>query len=82
MPKYCFECVCGMKVDLLRKNQPQIVKCPKCESSMSRFISPATARMVEVLDNGLMTRRIERPANAEQLYKERAADSEKDKHKL
>ena len=34
--------------------------------------APTSARLLETLDNGLMARRVERPADAERLYKERA----------
>ncbi len=82
MAKYSYGCICGFRFDCLRSTPPKTVPCPECKLEMTRQGSPATARMVEVLDNGMMTRRVERPANAEQLYKDRARDSEIDKHKL
>lgn len=84
MPKYSFVCGCGNRRDLIRpagrQNGP--FNCDKCGELMTRDPSPATSRMVEILDNGLMTRRVERPANAEKLYKDRAQQMEADKHKL
>lgn len=47
--------------------------CCVCGKPMKRAPKAATSRVTETLDNGLMSRRIERPADAERLYKERAA---------
>ena len=84
MPKYTFGCKCGTTISILRPKAPDSVpyNCGTCNEPFKRVVGPATARMVETLDNGLMTRRVERPANAEQLYKDRAQKSEIDKHKL
>jgi hypothetical protein len=40
---------------------------------MGRDAHPLTAQVVETLDNGWMTKAIERPADAERIFKERAA---------
>jgi len=74
--KYDFICnTCLAPKSILRKMEPALdfsMKCPECEEGvMLRAPSSVTSRMTETLDNGLMTRRIERPANAENLYKER-----------
>lgn len=43
---------------------------------MVRNPKPPTSNVVERLDNGFMARAVERPADAERLYKERARQSE------
>lgn len=85
MPKFTFECKdCDFTKDLLRPTCPPVgvVVCGHCNKPMARLAGAASSRMVEVLDNGLMTKRVERPANAEALYKERARDAEAAKNKL
>ncbi len=82
MPKFSFNCMCGFVFHCLRSVPPESIKCPECNLDMKRMILPASMRMVEVLDNGLMSRKVERPANAEQLYKDRAKQAEQDKNKL
>jgi hypothetical protein len=39
---------------------------------LKRTPKAPTAQVTETLDNGFMARRVERPAEAERLYKERA----------
>lgn len=46
--------------------------CPTCATPMERTPHPPTAQVVERLDNGWMTKAIERPADAERIFKERA----------
>lgn len=59
---------------VIRKNVDQLVDvlCPVCKHPMWRDDVAPTSRIVETLDNGLMTRRVERPAEAERLFKERS----------
>jgi hypothetical protein len=61
---------------VLRKSASELgnILCPKCKHPMVREAEPCSTRLVEILDNGLMARRIERPAEAERLYKERSAE--------
>ncbi len=88
MPKYSYVCDCGFTKEVIRKAPPanEGIFCdsPTCQLKglMHRAPSAASSRMVETLDNGLMARRVERPANAEQLYRDRARNSEIDKNKL
>jgi hypothetical protein len=42
-----------------------------CGAAVKRRPTGPGAQKIEVLDNGLMARAIERPADAERLYKER-----------
>ena len=49
------------------------LECPFCGSEMEREMNGPSARVVEKLDNGVMSRSVERLADAERLYKDRAA---------
>lgn len=44
---------------------------------MSRLAGDATSRITEVLDNGLMSRKVERLADADRLFKEQAETDNK-----
>jgi putative FmdB family regulatory protein len=75
MPAYHFECPsCShRRTKLLSVSKSkEAQKCEKCGGEMVRNISPPTSQTLERLDNGFMNRAIERPVDAERLYKERA----------
>lgn len=76
MAKFNVRCGnCGYTGAILRRSAKDIesATCPKCQTLfLTRVEEPATSKIVETLDNGLMSRRVERPADAERLYKERA----------
>jgi putative FmdB family regulatory protein len=75
VPLYYFTCD-ACKTDVRRILTPAragaAVACPKCKGELRRTPKGATANVIERLDNGLMTKAVERPAEAERLYKERA----------
>ena len=78
MPVFCFNCKkCDIQALLLRNKAPDPPTCEKCHKAMVRITKGATSRITEVLDNGLMTRKVERPAEAERLFKERADADQK-----
>jgi hypothetical protein len=54
-------------------------QCPPecCGQAMKRTPRGATSRVVESLDNGVMTKRLERLADAERLFRERAKATKK-----
>jgi len=88
MPKYVLVCDLHLDEDgevnrvtktVIRNAGFVDVKCPICKVPMTRESEAPTSRVVEVLDSGLMSRRVERPADAERLYKERADKDNKDK---
>jgi hypothetical protein len=55
-------------------------RCGKCGGKMVRIVKPPTTNVVEKLDSPYMVRPIERPADAERLFKERSKrDPLKDK---
>jgi hypothetical protein len=78
MPKYHFRCdgICGREVVRLiasaKAKELDGRPCQSCAGIMRRAPRPPTAMVVERLDNGLMPRAVERPADAERLYHERA----------
>jgi PHP family Zn ribbon phosphoesterase len=64
---------CGHRDTTLAENPTVALAtpCEKCGGSVSRTATGPGAQKVETLDNGLMARALERPADAERLYKER-----------
>lgn len=50
--------------------------CERCGAVMGRAATGPGARKVEVLDNGLMGRSVERLADAEELQEKRARESD------
>lgn len=72
MPVFNYRCVsCGYKFGKMAatRNPPP---CPKCGGDCRSDPTGPTAQVNEILDNGLMPRRLERLRDAERLYKERA----------
>ena len=57
----------------------RLLFCPQCGGKMSVEDPTPTATVKETLDNGYMTRKLERPADAERLYRERAANDPRNK---
>ena len=76
MPLYYYECEkCGTSTRrLLTPAEAKIVQpcIPPCEGFLKRTPKGPTAQVVERLDNGFMARALERPADAERLFRERA----------
>lgn len=74
MPLYHFRCPDGhLTRKILEPEQAKVDRtCPQCQKPLRRDVKPPTAQAVERLDNGWMTKVIERPADAERLFKERA----------
>lgn len=78
MPVFYYRCdVCqAVRRRLLpaaRGNEPWGCPKPDCDGTMRREAKGPTATVIERLDAPHMARAIERPADAERLYKERAA---------
>lgn len=81
MPIYHFTCgSCGKarRRSLGAKESRTGLSCD-CGGTLSRTPAPPTSNTVEVLDNGVMVKALERPAQAERLYKEHVRDQEKAK---
>jgi hypothetical protein len=80
MPLYYFQCS-GCQKSLKRLMTPEQYKalepadsvpCKECGSQAHRTPSAATSQVNEVIDNGFMTRRLERIADAQRIYAERS----------
>lgn len=73
MPLYYFECS-QCKENVRRILSPEEVKkgvaCPKCNALLHRTEKPPTSRITETLDNGAMVKKLERLANATEVYEE------------
>lgn len=75
MPMYNYQCPeCEQNFRLLLKPERALepMPCATCGSVMIRKPQPPTSMVKEVLDNGLMSRKIERLANAEEIGRDRS----------
>lgn len=76
MPVFNLVCKACGQTDR-RLCQPALVfnmmlKCRRCGAPLFRDPNPPTTQVKETLDNGLMTRRVERYAEAERLARDNA----------
>ncbi len=75
MPLYYFKCnACNSQAKVfckLEKLKEEHV-CKTCGSVLVRNPQAPTTNIMETLDNGVMARAVERIADAEEIYKERA----------
>lgn len=77
MPLYNFRCAtCKqttrklMKVEAYEALESASIQC-KCGGAAKREMQAASSQTMEVLDNGLVARRVERLSEAERIFKER-----------
>jgi hypothetical protein len=78
MPLFNFKCDCGTKVRKLLPVAPGAYPCPACLTPMMRDSVAPTSRSTEVLDNGMMSRPLERLDNAEEIFRDRARTDPRD----
>jgi hypothetical protein len=75
MPLYNYICEFGHKKQRLRPiseaNKSFECEISGCGAIMQRFSVPPGLNKVEVLDNGFMTKAVERPADIEEMKEER-----------
>jgi putative FmdB family regulatory protein len=64
---------------LLEPSEASSQICKKCGDKLTRVPNPPTAAVVEVLDNGVMSKKVERFKEAERLYRERAKNDPRHK---
>lgn len=77
MPMYYFTCdSCAESQGLRLKPGEQKAPraCPKCGTALRRDPRPPSTQVMESIDNGIMPRRVERLADAQRLFKDRAAN--------
>lgn len=75
---YWFQCEACAKRRLLPSKEAG--PCADCGGKMARAPKTPSSHVVEALDNGAMSRRLERLSNAEELYRDRAKqDPQKNK---
>jgi hypothetical protein len=74
MPLYNFVCSgCDKHVrKLLSPGKQTSPQACACGAALVRSAGAPSSQTMEVLDNGVMVRRIERPADAQRLMRERA----------
>lgn len=73
MPIYNFICPnCSKTKKLLRKNESQAkeIKC-ECGTQMNRDTKPLTSKTTEIIDNGLMSKKVEVASNIKESLEER-----------
>lgn len=68
----CLHCEESSRKLLTPEQASAVQLCKKCGAALERNVSPPTARVTETLDNGIMPRRLERLADAEQIYRDHA----------
>lgn len=75
MPLYFYACEgCGKarKKILTPEASKQPQACLECQGVLKRTPRAPTTTVKETLDNGIMVKRVERPADAQALFKERS----------
>lgn len=80
MPLFNYVCdTCGAEHQRLRAPVPEGIACGKCGQGRLKWKPTGpSAQVVERIDLGTGIRAVERPAEAERLFKERKAASQKD----
>jgi hypothetical protein len=72
----CFEC------EQFVKSFKKEAKCPSCDKPMDRDPHPPNLDVKEILDNGVMTKKVERLVDTENIMKERSKEDIKRKFGL
>lgn len=75
MPRYFYECGgCGKSAQRIcsPEQSKEARTCPSCSMPLKRVPQPASTTILETLDNGIMSRKVTRLADAERIFKERA----------
>lgn len=72
MPLYYFRCShCGTASRRILKPEEAGSQTCTCGAFVTRTPQPPSTQVMETLDNGVMTKRLERLADAERLFAER-----------
>lgn len=73
MPLFHLQCEnCSKSIRKILKSSKETdnMKC-ECGNTLKRVPKPPTSCVKEILDNGLMSKKVERYSNAEELHKAR-----------
>jgi putative FmdB family regulatory protein len=84
MPNYTFKCIdeeCGFEYSAFcsysDSQKPQ--SCPNCDGAARKVLGAGQAIHVkDVIDNGLVTKRIEQPSNIREMLEDRNDSLKKD----
>lgn len=77
MALFVWKCeLCGRITRKLLPKRPELGSCRECDGKL-KFSSNVSSQTMEVIDNGLMARVLERPAGIEEKIAERNALAEK-----
>jgi len=72
MPAYRFVCQQCSKEFSLLQDKFFLPKCADCGGDCKRRLNPPSTSVKEVIDTGAMTKKLERYANATELFRDRA----------
>lgn len=79
MPVYRYRCPeCGADHERIRAKPPESQPCPKCGAEMARAPKGPGVAVLETLDNGIMTRPVERVVDQPRLHREKISHVEAD----
>lgn len=82
MPKFDLVCECGAHRSRILPKRPKLAdpvrSCFDCGRQMKIEVN-TTSQVVETLDNGAMSRKVERLSDAERLWKDRADNDPRNK---
>lgn len=83
MPLYHFKCCKCHKParKILPASEANKTHICQCGHTLTREHRPPSTVAKEILDNGVMVKAVERPSEAEELYKTRAAEVEESRAK-
>lgn len=83
MPKFDLACECGARRSRILPKRPKpgdpVRNCLTCGRQMKIEVGNQSSQVIETLDNGAMSRKVERLADAERLWKDRADSDPRNK---
>lgn len=71
MAKFTYRCLTHGEFFLNQEKRQKKVECPSCGADSRAIIKAGSIQTIERLDNGLMTKAVERLANIEEIMEER-----------
>jgi hypothetical protein len=74
MAKFTYDCTTHGHFVVSLDKRAKTLLCPECKNKCYSVIKPASSRIVERLDNGVMTKAVERLHNIEEIMEKRDSD--------